>query len=695
MGAAWFRARTLQRGRVRVTVLLALFVGLSGAVVLAAVAGARRSEAALPRFVRWHHATDASLSIYDATDVLANQVDAVRQLPEVKEAYRGRYLLLAVPSATNPSGWRMQFGWAPLDPGGTRMFGRPIVVAGRLPREDRAEEAVVNEVMATRRHLHVGSTLTVASYRPDQFDAATAGAAPPPEGTSVELRVVGIVRHPLDLLPPVLQDDLVGGGSSRLYLSPSFWRSYGPDIASFGVGINVVLRRGQRDLPALEEHVQRLSSGVAVSAEPYFDADQETLSSVPRATRLESLAMLGFAATTAIASLVLVGQALSRQCRREGVENAKLIGSRAALWSAESSVPFRSTAGSATAAVLLTVAAVTFAASLGHLSRDPRQYGVTWDVSVGNFSTFEAADDGARTLSTIPGIAGYASAVGAVVLLEGHEVSVMAIAQTRGLVSFSEIEGHDPKGPGEIALGTSTLRQLRKRVGDVVHATATTVNGQMPLRIVGRAVVNENFLEAPRPPGEGGIVDFDALRVLAPSDPPEQYLVRFQRGSDRTRLVAELRSRFGATVFAPVPAPDVTNLERVAPLAGLLAALVAALALATLGHALATSVRVRRRELAILKTIGFVRRQVSATAAWQATTLAVIALGAGIPLGIAAARWAWVVVADRIGILTVPTVPVGATLALVAAGLAAFNLIAAGPAWVASRVHPVTALRSE
>ncbi len=51
VSAVWLRARAQLRGRVRATVLLTVLVGLAGGVVLAAVAGARRTEAALPRFL--------------------------------------------------------------------------------------------------------------------------------------------------------------------------------------------------------------------------------------------------------------------------------------------------------------------------------------------------------------------------------------------------------------------------------------------------------------------------------------------------------------------------------------------------------------------------------------------------------------------------------------------------------------------
>jgi hypothetical protein len=51
MGVLWFRAKAQLRGRALGSLLLVLLVGLGGALVLAAAAGARRSEAALPRFL--------------------------------------------------------------------------------------------------------------------------------------------------------------------------------------------------------------------------------------------------------------------------------------------------------------------------------------------------------------------------------------------------------------------------------------------------------------------------------------------------------------------------------------------------------------------------------------------------------------------------------------------------------------------
>jgi predicted lysophospholipase L1 biosynthesis ABC-type transport system permease subunit len=87
--------------------------------------------------------------------------------------------------------------------------------------------------------------------------------------------------------------------------------------------------------------------------------------------------------------------------------------------------------------------------------------------------------------------------------------------------------------------------------------------------------------------------------------------------------------------------------------------------LGTMAHTLITSVQRRRHDLAVLKTLGFVRGQVAATIAWRATTFAVVALCLGLPLGVAA----------------------GTVLAA--------NLVAAAPARMASHLRPAAALRSE
>src|SRR4029453_7665913 len=140
---------------------------------------------------------------------------------------------------------------------------------------------------------------------------------------------------------------------------------------------------------------------------------------------------------------------------------------------------------------------------------------------------------------------------------------------------------------------------------------------------------------------------------------------------------------------------EVHNLGRVRGLPFLLAALLAVLGVATLGHLLVTSVRRRRRDLAVLKAVGFVRGQVSATVAWQATTLAILAVLIGVPLGVAAGRWAWLLVNRGLGTPAGPVMPTLAVLAVVLATVLVANLVAAQPARSAAATRPAVVLRSE
>jgi ABC-type lipoprotein release transport system permease subunit len=126
-----------------------------------------------------------------------------------------------------------------------------------------------------------------------------------------------------------------------------------------------------------------------------------------------------------------------------------------------------------------------------------------------------------------------------------------------------------------------------------------------------------------------------------------------------------------------------------------LSGLLALAAIGTLVHTLVMSIRRRRRDLAVLKTLGFVRRQISATVAWQATTMVGIALLIGLPVGVVVGRWAWTFFANAIGVLPVPVVDLRPVLLAIPVTLLLANLIALVPGRLAASTQPAAALRSE
>jgi putative ABC transport system permease protein len=369
-------------------------------------------------------------------------------------------------------------------------------------------------------------------------------------------------------------------------------------------------------------------------------------------------------------------------------------------------------------AVAGVVAAVTFGVSLNHLVDSPRQQGWNWDVVVGNPNSAQpfAGDPAAVTLHDqmvatlrankyVGGFAGFGLAD---VTVNGRPVSVAGLEHLTGSGSFTNtiIDGRAPVTDDEIMLGRDPLSQLHARIGQTVTVRAS---GQtVPMRIVGVSLQPTAGDLSPRL-SQGGAMTVaginrlyppavsvvDGAKVEAPAVPILQFAVRFRPGANKTVAIQSLVHDFGREVLAPYPGGEVGNLAKVDTLPYVLAAVLVVLAVGALALTLLNSVRRHRRDLAVLKTIGFVRPQVSATVAWQATTLAIGALILGIPAGLALGRWTWRLVANNAGSVSPAVVPLAAVLLVIPATLVVANLLAGGPAWAAGRVQPARVLKAE
>ena len=114
MSAVWFLARADLRRRWLGAFALVLLVGVAGGAVLAASAGARRTDSALARFEAVGRASTFEI---DVGDVTAEQIAAIRRVPQVEAVGLLRQTALYneaagfVPSAGPADGtWPMLFG---------------------------------------------------------------------------------------------------------------------------------------------------------------------------------------------------------------------------------------------------------------------------------------------------------------------------------------------------------------------------------------------------------------------------------------------------------------------------------------------------------------------------------------------------------------------------------------------------------
>jgi hypothetical protein len=364
-------------------------------------------------------------------------------------------------------------------------------------------------------------------------------------------------------------------------------------------------------------------------------------------------------------------------------------------------VPVRSAIFGAILSVTALSASLVFAASLGHLLNTPRLSGLTWDAFV---SVEGGQSRAAAALRADPKIAGYAG--GGFIGVRIGQLRLMTLVLGRpGTARPVITAGVPPTAGDEVALGASTLRAAHTAIGRTVDVVLDQAGGHpkpVRMRVVGTVIVPPTPFQVTKL-GEGaalalsGLLRIDPGAARRPGGLP--FLVRFAPGVSRDAGLAAVSNDIKG-----LPNPFVTAAERpanvvsLASIAGLpvaLSGLLALIAAGTLAHTLVSSTRRRRRDLAILKSLGFVRRQVRHAVGWQATTIAAIALLIGLPAGIAGGRWAWRVFAAQLGVLPEPAVPLTTIFMAIPAALVLANLIAAVPARAAARTQSATVLRTE
>lgn len=799
------------RGRAAGFVGFALLAGLVGGAVLAGVAGSRRTEQAFDDMVGRFHPPDITVFADPAGgQELLDEV--VRRLDGLDEVGRHGGVATVIPAIEDPDApgaWYGELAFSATDEHGYRSIESALVVRGRRFDPMEPNEIVVDEAYATARGLDVGSTLRLGLTPPEQLDAAGNGLPIDLEQPPEDYEVVGIVRPPSSLAPPLVGvegtiDDI---GTATLYFSAAFWAENAGRAAGYGGGVvaqlldagaldevraamgdlpvQVELERGNagQDLPAIyravdveagallvaaavlgvialvllaqalrrqvlvsldELSVHRamgfdrrglaasgaiewaiggvlaaaVAVGVAVALSPLtpigiarrsdlsfgLDLDRRVL--LTGAVGVVVLFALGGAATGWVASRPAATGAASHRPSRlaawlsaAGAPPSTVIGARMALEPGRgpTAVPVRSTLTSALLGIAAVAAAVTFATSLERVVDEPHLRGWNWDHNVGNYSAPDTAAEGARAVLDNPGVVASSGWQTDFVVLDGVEVPLLLLEPIEGLVGPEVRRGRLPDAAGEIALAPASRRRLGVDLGDELEAVGP--NGEpVAVRLVGESG-GIGLLDPEASLDEGAVMTFDAVETMI--DPEEiqlfasGYLVRLADGRAGAEALAQLREDFPGTVFGPSSTSDIENLRRVQWLPRLIVVGVAALALGTTAHALFSGVRRRRRDLAVLKTLGFRRGQLATVATAQATTFALVALVLGVPLGVAAGQALWGVAADQIGTFAGPSVPVASLLLGAAVALASAVVLAVWPGRRAARTPAAQVLRAE
>ncbi len=297
MGAIRMLARSELRRRWRSVLVLTLLVGFVGAVVLALVGGARRTDTSLARFEASSRSASIEIDVGDATPA---QVERLRRSPGVAAIAELYQLTVESP------GDRFLPVAGQVDERFGNVVDRARVVEGRQAVQSRVDEVTIGEALAAQLRIRVGDRLRFRSYSPADIEAARANNAdtPTPHGPHVALRVVGIVRRPLDL---------GGRGAAGGVVVPTvaFVERYRDQIGSFGGSIlRIRTVHGDADLAEVTRAAKKI-----FGTSPDYSIQGLSIEGqgAQNAIDVTTVGLFLAAAVAAVAGFVGMGIALSRE----------------------------------------------------------------------------------------------------------------------------------------------------------------------------------------------------------------------------------------------------------------------------------------------------------------------------------------------------------------------------------------------
>jgi ABC-type antimicrobial peptide transport system permease subunit len=372
-------------------------------------------------------------------------------------------------------------------------------------------------------------------------------------------------------------------------------------------------------------------------------------------------------------------------------------------------VPVRSALLGLGLSVAAITAAATFGANLLHLVHTPRLYGQSWDAEVDLGFGVITPRQFERVAAHVPGITSWTYGVHGTVQVASAVVPAIGLAAGRGpVMPPTLLAGRSPRSQREIVLGASVLRLAGKGLGQTVPVTAAG-RGREPAVIVGQAVFpyfgQGSF--TPTDLGEGALVTASMLGPQSSAAQGAGYnfvLLRFTRGPRRAADVADFERAmrpFCATVEQPTclisdQRPNsIVNYARIDGTPEVLAGILGLLGLAVLAQFGVASARRRRRDFAILRTLGMLRTQLIAVTAWQATAMTGAAVLVGVPVGVAGGHWAWGLFAGEVGLSPAAVTPLPLLLLTVPTAIIAAIAVTLPSGRRCAQLNPAAVLRSE
>jgi predicted lysophospholipase L1 biosynthesis ABC-type transport system permease subunit len=392
---------------------------------------------------------------------------------------------------------------------------------------------------------------------------------------------------------------------------------------------------------------------------------------------------------------------------RAGLPVPLVVGTRLALETGrgKTALPVRPALVGVVTGVLGILGAFTFSTGVADAAATPARFGQTF--SIGAFLGANGQDYGpvAQVLASVapdPDVTGVGDL--RVSVAESAADNIPVTLYSHGVVGGKPLptvitEGRMPATAHEVALAPQAASRLGLGIGAKVELKGSRDAAEHSLTVTGIGFVP---IGPHNDHADGGWLTTEGYDALFTGFQYHLAALAVRPGADVAVVAARVNATASAAAGgAPVafevskPPPAMALLRQVQVLPVLLGIFLAVLAVGAVGHALATAVRRRRHDLAVLRALGMTRWQTRGVVVTQATVLALVGLVFGVPLGVALGRSVWRVVADYTPLQYEPPVAFWALLLVGPLALLLSNLLAAWPGQVAVRQRISHVLRTE
>jgi putative ABC transport system permease protein len=359
--------------------------------------------------------------------------------------------------------------------------------------------------------------------------------------------------------------------------------------------------------------------------------------------------------------------------------------------------PVRTVFAGVAVAVASVAAAGLVSASYTRLADRPARSGWNWSSEPDYFGS-DAPSVIEQRLVPDKRIAGVGELANASVRVEGMETSGWAMRSLKGNMAMTLRRGRLPADADEIALGEDTMARSNAHLGEQVRVATRDAPTSHSFRVVGTVVFRS---QSERPVlGDGAAFTPDGLVSLVhdKTNLQSSLELRYPPNTNVPAVEAALTKQYGLefNAFTEPQVPGVVrHLSETRTVAIALALFFALLGTLALAHAVVVGTGRRRLQLAVFRALGFRPAQVRGTITVQAVALGLAAVVVGLPSGIVLGRFVWHVSTNGLGARDEPATPWIVIVTAIPLTVLWATVLAAWPAWRASRTGVAESLRVE